>query len=262
VTIAAVMLLIVVAGAAIGVGVGQLTPAAAPAASSSASAAPDGPIGPVRPSPPARTVPAEARQTSRAVSVTEAGVDAVEFDGVGGTLTVTAAPGPVRLTGTLNWTGPPPRTSVTRDRTGRGLHLFYRCAPGSPCTEDYQLTVPAGSTLTVRQPSGQLTLSGLSGRLSIIAASADVVARHLAAAHLRASVTAGQLDASFDSAPQSVQLELTRANGTVRVPGTARYRVSQQVSGGSADIRVPRSGSAARTIVATLHDSQLALLPS
>jgi len=194
--------------------------------------------------------------------VTEAGVNAVDFDGVGGTLTVTAAPGPVRLTGTLNWTGPPPRTSVTRDHTGRGLHLSYRCAPASPCTEDYRLTVPAGTALTVRQPSGQLTLSGLRGRLSITAASAGVVARHLDAAHLRASITAGRFDASFDAPPESVQIELVRADGTVRVPGTARYRVSQQVSGGSADVRVPRSSSAARTIVATLHDSQLALLPS
>jgi len=258
-TIAAVMLLIVATGAAIGVGVGQLTPAAAPSATSSASAAPDGPIGTARP---ARTAPAEARQTSQVVSVTETGVDAVDFDGVGGTLTVAAARGPVRLTGTLNWTGPPPRTSVTRDHTGRGLHLSYRCAPASPCTEDYRLTVPAGTALTVRQPSGQLTLSGLRGRLSITAASADVVARHLDAAHLRASITAGRLDASFDSPPESVQIELTRADGTVRIPGPARYRVSQQVSGGSADVRVPRSSSAARTIVATLHDGQLALLPS
>jgi hypothetical protein len=116
--------------------------------------------------------------------------------------------------------------------------------------------------LTVQQPSGQLTLAGLSGRLSITAASADVVARHLDAAHLGASITAGRFDASFDAPPQSVQIELTRADGTLRVPGTVRYRVSQQVSGGSADVRVPRSSSAGRTIVATLHDSQLALLPS
>ncbi|HEY6501637.1 MAG TPA: hypothetical protein VIZ20_19565 [Streptosporangiaceae bacterium] len=261
-TIAAVMLLIVVAGAAIGVGVGHLTPAAGPSATSSASVAPDGPIGTARPAGPARTAPAEARQTSRPVSVTEADVSTVDFDGVGGQLTVVAGPGPVRLTGTLNWTGPPPRASVTRDHTGRALRLTYRCAPASPCTEDYRLTVPAGTTLTLRQPSGQLTLSGLSGRLSITAASADVVARDLKAAHLRASITTGQFDASFDSPPQSVQIDLTRANGTVRVPGTVRYRVSQQVSGGSADVRVPRSDSAGRTIAAALHDSQLALLPS
>jgi hypothetical protein len=261
-TIAAVMLLIVAAGAAIGVGVGHLTPAAGPSATSSASVAPDGPIGTARPAGPARTAPAEARQTSRPVSVTEAGVSTVDFDGVGGQLTVTAGPGPVRLTGTLNWTGQAPRTGVTRDRTGRALRLSYRCAPASPCTEDYRLTVPPGTTLTLRQPSGQLTLSGLSGRLSITAASADVAAQHLKAAHLRASITAGQFDASFDSPPQSVQIELTRANATVRVPGTVRYRVSQQVSGGSAEVRVPQSGSAGRTIAATLHDSQLALLPS
>jgi hypothetical protein len=193
--------------------------------------------------------------------VTEGGVGTVDIDGVGGQLTVVAGPGPVRLTGILNWTGQPPRTSVTRDHTGRVLRLSYRCAPASPCSEDYRLTVPAGIALAVRQPSGQVMLAGLSGTLSITAASADVVAHHLRAAHLRAVITAGQFDASFDSPPQSVQIELTRADGTVRVPGTVRYRVSQQGSG-SADVRVPRSGSAGRTIAATVHDSQLALLSS
>jgi hypothetical protein len=256
------MLLIVAAGAAIGVGVGHLTPAAGPSATSSASVAPDGPIGTARPAGPARTAPAEARQTSRPVSVTEAGVSTVDFDGVGGQLTVVAGPGPVRLTGTLNWTGQAPRTSVTRDRTGRALRLSYRCAPASPCTEDYRLTVPAGTALAVRQPSGQIMLAGLSGTLSIIAASADVVARQLGVATLRAVINGGQLTADFVRPPRSVRVQLIRADGTVRVPGTVRYRVSQQVSSGSVDVQVPRSGSSGRTIVATVRDSQLALLPS
>ncbi|HEY2521774.1 MAG TPA: hypothetical protein VGJ19_16805, partial [Streptosporangiaceae bacterium] len=247
--IAAALLLIAVAGALIGASVGRSELASAPAAGSPASS-------------PAPVGPAEVRQTSRSVSVPETGVGTVDFDGVGGRLTVATAPGPIRLTGTLNWTGQRPRTSVTRDRTGQVLRLAYRCAPVSPCTEDYRLTVPAGTALTVRQPSGQLTLAGLSGRLAITAASADVVAQHLKAADLRAAITGGRFDASFDDPPHSVQIELTRADGTVRVPGTVRYRVTQQTGSGSLDVRVPRSGSAARTISAVVRDSQLALLPS
>ena len=81
-------------------------------------------------------------------------------------------------------------------------------------------------------------------------------------ATLRAVINGGQLTADFVRPPRSVRVQLIRADGTVRVPGTVRYRVSQQVSGGSADVRVPRSGSSGRTIVATVRDSQLALLPS
>jgi hypothetical protein len=267
--IAAALLLIVAAGALIGASVGRFDPASAPAAGSPASSpAPDGPVGTVHPAGPANptrppgSAPAEVRQTGRSVSVTETGAGAVDFDGVGGRLTVATGPGPIRLTGTLNWTGPRPRTSVTRDRTGQVLRLAYRCAPASPCTEDYRLTVPAGTALTVRQPSGQITLSGLSGPLMITAASADVVARHLKAADLRAAITGGRFEASFDAPPQSVQIELTRADGTVRVPGTVRYRVTQPTGSGPLDVRVPQSGSAARTISAVARDSQLALLPS
>jgi hypothetical protein len=260
-TIAAVLLLIVAAGAAIGVGAGHLTTAAGPPASPEPPAAPDGPIGTARPASPASS-PAEVRQTSRPISVTEAGVGAIDFDGVGGQLTVAAGPGPVRLSGTLNWTGQAPRASVTRDRTGRALRLSYRCAPASPCTEDYRLTVPAGAALAVRQPSGQIMLAGLSGTLSITAASADVVARQLGVGTLRAVINGGQLIADFVRPPRSVRVQLIRADGTVRVPGMARYRVSQQVSSGSVDIGVPQSGSSGRTIIATVRDSHLALLPS
>jgi hypothetical protein len=186
----------------------------------------------------------------------------VDFDGVTGQLTVTAGSGPVRLTGTLNWTGQPPRTSVRRDRAGRVLQLSYQCAPASPCTENYRLTVPAGTTLAIRQPSGQVMLSGLSGPLAITAASASVVALHLRAAKLRAAITAGQFTASFDAPPTSVRVELTRAQATVRLPGAAHYRISQQVSSGSVDVQVPRSSSARHIVVANLSDSQLTLLPS
>jgi hypothetical protein len=256
------MLLVVAAGATIGVSVGRLTPAAGPSSVSSSPAAPDGPIGTAQPARPASSSPAEVRQTSRSVSVTEGGVGTVDIDGVGGQLTVVAGPGPVRLTGILNWTGQAPRTSVTRDHTGRVLRLSYRCAPASPCSEDYRLTVPAGIALAVRQPSGQVMLAGLSGTLSITAASADVVARQLGAATLRAVITGGQFTADFGRPPRSVRVELIRADGTVRVPGTVRYRVSQQVSSGSVEVGVPRSGSSGRTIAATVRDSQLALLPS
>jgi hypothetical protein len=261
-TIAAAMVLVVAVGVAGGIAVGHLTPTVGHSATSSASAAPDGPIGTIRPASPARSSPAEARETSRSVSVTEAGVGTVDFDGVGGQLTVVARAGPVRLTGTLNWTGQPPRTGVTRDHAGRVLRLSYRCAPASPCTEDYRLTIPARTALAVQQPSGQVTLTGLSGSLSIWAASADVVARQLGVATLRAVVTAGQFTADFARAPRSVRVELTRADGTVRVPGTVPYRVSQQVSSGSVEVGVPRSGSSSRTIAATVRDSQLALLSS
>jgi hypothetical protein len=59
-----------------------------------------------------------------------------------------------------------------------------------------------------------------------------------------------------------VRVELIRADGTVRVPGTVPYRVSQQVSSGSVEVEVPHSGSSSRTIAATVRDSQLALLSS
>jgi hypothetical protein len=41
------------------------------------------------------------------------------------------------------------------------LSLTSRCAAGSPCTENYRLTVPAHTAVVLDQTSGHVVVSGL-----------------------------------------------------------------------------------------------------
>src|SRR6202012_6259453 len=98
----------------------------------------------------------------------------------------------IRLTGQLHWSGHAPYASVRAGTparataAGRTLHLDYVCATGSPCTEDYLLSVPARTAVVLSQPSGHVIIAGLSAPLRITASSVDISATALRSPSLTA----------------------------------------------------------------------------
>ena len=107
---------------------------------------------------------------SRAVSETAGPVAAVDFRGVPGQVTVTATRGrQVRLTGDLDWKSHARAATETARTVGGVLYLTSRCAAGSPCTENYRLTVPAHTAVVLDQTSGHVVVSGLDSALRITA---------------------------------------------------------------------------------------------
>ena len=202
---------------------------------------------------------------SRAVAVTASAVGTVDLRGVPGLLTVVGArSGQVRLTGVLHWSGRAAPVATRRlDRGGHGsrvLHLSYRCAPASPCTEDYRLVVPGRTAMVIRQPSGHVIVSGVAGALRILAASVDVSATGLRSPALAAQITSGHLSASFDVAPRQISVALVSAQATVRLPGGVGYLVSSQVSSGFVHVGIPRAADATRTVTARVDQGELQLL--
>jgi hypothetical protein len=152
---------------------------------------------------------------------------------------------------------------VTRlDRAAHVLHLTYRCAPASPCTEHYRLAVPGSTATVLRQPAGQLVVSGLAGPLQITAGRVDVTATRLRSPVLAAAITTGHLTARFDLPPRQISIALTSAQATLWLPGRAVYQVSQHVTAGYIKVAVPHTGVAARTVTAHIASGELELLPS
>jgi hypothetical protein len=198
---------------------------------------------------------------NRNVSVSAAGLAAVDLSDVPGKLTIVGTAGSaVTLTGSLNWTGRAPL--IRTRRNGSTLHLTYRCAPHSPCTENYRLAVPRRTALVLRQPSGQVTVSGLSGSLRIIARSVNVAARDLRDPALAAVITSGHLSASFAAVPRRLSVALTHAQATVWLPGRAGYAVRTQVTSGYVRVGVRRSPAPAPTVTALVDSGELNLLPA
>jgi hypothetical protein len=211
---------------------------------------------------------------TRAVSVTTGPAGTVDLEGVPGQLIITTATtGQIRLTGQLHWSGRAPLASVRTSSAspgpehpgpaGRTLHLDYMCAAGSPCTEDYRLSVPASTAVVLSQPSGHVTLSGLAAPVRITAASVDVSASGLRSPSLTASLTSGHLSAVFARAPRLVSLALTSAQATVRLPGVSPgYQVSQQVASGYVHVGVGQAISSPYRVQAQVTSGELELLPA
>ena len=200
---------------------------------------------------------------TRPVSVMAARVGAVDLEGVPGQLTITGSDtAQVRLTGQLHWSGHAPAASVRTDTAARVLHPDYVCADNSPCTENYQLSVPAHTSVVLSQPSGHVLISRLSGRLEITAGSVDVSATRLRSPSLTATITSGHLAAAFAAAPRRVNLALTSAQATLHLPAvTPGYQLSQQVAAGYVHVGVPRAASSPHQVSVRISSGELELLP-
>lgn len=203
----------------------------------------------------------QAAGNTSTVSVSAAQPAVLVVQDVPGQLTIVGArTGGVTMTGQLHWTGHHPAVVSTPSLTGHTLRLAYRCATGNPCTGDLRLVVPGHTTVVLRQPSGHVVVSGLAGSLRITAASVDISASGLRSPALTAVITSGHLSATFDAPPRQLALTLTSAQATVWLPGQASYRVSQQVTSGYLDVRIPQAATATRTVSARISSGELALL--
>ena len=203
-----------------------------------------------------------AAKPSRAVSETAGPVAAVDFRGVPGQLTVTATRGrQVRLTGDLNWKSHARAATETARTAGGVLYLTSRCAAGSPCTENYRLTVPAHTAVVVDQTSGHVVVSGLDAALRITAEGTSISATGLRSPSLAAVLRSAHLGVSFAGAPRQVRLTMTSAQATIHLPAAVRYLVSTQVRWGYVKVGVPQSATSSRHVTARLISSELELLP-
>jgi hypothetical protein len=203
-----------------------------------------------------------AAKPSRAVSETAGPVAAVDFRGVPGRVTVTATGGrQVRLTGDLNWKSHARAATETARTAGRVLYLTSRCAAGSPCTENYRLTVPAHTAVVLGQTSGHVMVSGLDAALRITAEGTSISATGLRSPSLTATLRSAHLGVSFADAPHQVRLTMTSAQATIHLPAAGRYLVSTQVRWGYVKVGVPQSATSSRHVTARLTSSELELLP-
>jgi len=208
-------------------------------------------------------MPAGQGSAVRAVRVTANQVGSIRFQGVPGQLAITGTgPGRVTLTGKLRGTGGTPAVETRLDRATDALAVFIRCAPASSCTENLQLTVPAGIPVAVLQPGGQVVLTGLAGPLRLSAANVDISADGLRSPELWAVITSGHLSATFAAPPRQVTIALASAQATLRLPADAPYQVIQQATSGYVRVAVPQAGNATRTVTARIDSGELELLPS
>ena len=102
---------------------------------------------------------------------------------------------------------------------GGELTLEARCTGFLGCRVDTTLEVPAGVELVLAVGEGMITLTELSGPVSLDLASGDVSGRGLLAAAVDATVSSGDVLLQFDRAPELVSAALASGDVFVELPG-------------------------------------------
>lgn len=75
------------------------------------------------------------------------------------------------------------------------------------CETDYRIEVPRDLAVSVRADAGDVTVTGLAGRVTLESNAGDVEGTELGASHVEASTDAGEVRLSFSVAPTSVDAE-------------------------------------------------------
>jgi hypothetical protein len=153
----------------------------------------------------------------------------------------TVRPGPggrISVSGTLS--GSLARPSFSWRPMVSGLSLHSRCwAWAGFCALEYDITAPAGLPLTVSDDSGNLTVSGFAGYVTLSAGSGDLDASRLAGtvslSNGSGNITASGLDGG--------SVELSNGSGNIVINGLAAADVVGDDGSGNITLtftRIPR----------------------
>lgn len=176
-----------------------------------------------------------------------------------GKVEVTAGGGPVRVTETVRYSGREPRTSHTTDsgtlrltNGGCGGHVHV-------CAVDYQIRVPAATSVEITNAAGVIRLTDLAGDLNITSNAGAVEGTGLSSAHATVHDNAGHVSLRYSAAPTRVTVTDDAGAIEVRVPKDGAYAVDASTDAGQTSISVPRDPGAVRTISAHTHAGKVTI---
>jgi len=134
------------------------------------------------------------------------------------------------------------------------LTLTGRCRyPWLPdnCHVDYDVTLPAGTSIDVSSGTGDTTADGLSGVITVGTGTGDITLDNLNSATVRAESGTGDVQLDFGTPPTQVSAHSGTGDISVLVPADGtRYRVTTHTGIGDVAVTVPRDGASARSVEA------------
>jgi DUF4097 and DUF4098 domain-containing protein YvlB len=176
-----------------------------------------------------------------------------------GKVEVTAGDGPVRVTETVRYSDGEPRTSHTTD--SGTLRLTNGGCGGRVhvCTVDYQIRVPAATSVEVTNATGVIRLTDLAGDLTITTNAGAVEGTGLSSSHATVHDNAGHVSLRYSAAPTRVSITDDAGAIEIRVPKDGAYVVDASTDAGHTSISVPRDPTATRTISAHTHAGEVTI---
>ncbi len=178
-----------------------------------------------------------------------------------GNVTVTGASGTgISLTEQADYSKTPPIT--TRTVNDHTLTVTYTCATQIVCGVAYTLRVPRTVAVQVTTGTGQILLAGLAGSVTAKATAGIISATGLTGASVSLTPNVGAISASFAAAPAAVRAVARVGAITLRLPGTASYKVTAHAHLGKATVSTRQSSSSAHVITATTDVGAIIIAPA
>ena len=154
-----------------------------------------------------------------------------------GSVAVTAAPGPgVHIVKKIYANPTRPQEQVVHTGSDLRITAPYCAAPDwrRPCRIDYEIQAPADVAVTLTSASGNLTLAGLTGTQSAVAASGSVRVTG-AGGPVTAQSTSGNVDVTATAVAQTLTATSVSGNASVHVP-SGRYRIETSTATGNSAV--------------------------
>jgi hypothetical protein len=176
------------------------------------------------------------------------------------TVTGTAGSGLVTVTETSSYSKTPPVTAHTV--SGSALTLGYTCKTQLLCSVSYDIKVPRGTAVHAEGREGSVTLTSLSGPVTVQTVAGLITASGLTSPSAVLKSGAGGIDATFTAPPASVQASTDAGTITIAVPGSATYQVSAHAVVGVTTVKVRHAAASPHMITAHSDLGSITISPS
>ena len=170
-----------------------------------------------------------------------------DIDVIGG-----GAPGTLHVSRHLSWGPGSTEPTAGEELVGSALTLEADCNGFLGwCSVDYVVTVPDATDVTVDNGSGDITITGSFGGVSLKVGSGDIESANLRADEVRADAGSGDIDLELGIAASPVAVQTGSGDVSVEIPQDATYAITTTAGSGDADVSVahdPRSPSTMRIV--------------
>jgi len=156
----------------------------------------------------------------------------------------------ISVTQEAEYSSRPPVTSRTVG--GGTLTVTYTCSVQAVCGVAYVVRVPRDVTVQATADAGSIRLTGLGGRVTATVKIGSISATGLTGSIISLTTDVGGITAAFADSPTTVQAVTRIGAITLRVPGSAAYKVSVDAHLGKATVSIPQSASSLHAITATV----------
>lgn len=148
-------------------------------------------------------------------------------------------PGKVQVSRHLSWGPGSSEPTAGEELVGSTLALDADCNGFLGwCSVDYVITVPGSTDVAVHNGSGDTTLTGSFGGLTLEVGSGDVEAANLDAETVAGEVGSGDIDLELATAVPSVQLTARSGDVSIAVPPGADYAVTTDTGSGDEQVSI------------------------